>query len=128
MTLLEALVVVAITALIAAIGFPAFHATGTATALRSQSAALVADLHRARAAAIHLDRPVTLGADNDGGGWRWDGGALRLDSPLHLNATQAVTFFPDGSATGGDLAIAAPGRTIRMSVDRVNGQVTTTGR
>jgi len=121
MTLLETLVVVAILGLIAAIGFPAAHAPGSAVQLRSQAQALVADLHRARAAAQHLDRPVTLAADADGGGWRWDGGALRTDPGLRLAASQTVTFYPDGSASGGTLTLRSPARAARIDVDRVTG-------
>ena len=129
MTLLEALVVVAITAMIALIGYPALHTGDTARALRSGSDALVADLHRAHAAAIHLDRPVALAVDTDGGGWRWLGGAERLDHGLRLAAPQgALTFYPDGSASGGTIRLGVPGHAVGIAVDRPSGAVVVSGR
>lgn len=130
MTLLEALVVVAITAMIGAIGWPAMHAGEAARALRSQSAALVADLKRAHAAAVHLDRPVPLTADADGGGWRWDGGALRVDRAIRVHADPAepIVFYPDGSASGATLTIGSKAHPIRLTVDAATGAVTTVGR
>ncbi len=126
MTLLEALVVIAITALISAIAFPKLHNFGDTARLRSESAALVADLHRARAAAIHLDRPITLTARADG--WRWDGGEEHLAPPLRLTMPEPITFYPDGSASGGDATLASPGRSARVSIDRVTGLATVSGR
>ena len=121
MTLLEALVVVAITALLSAISFPLFHAKGDSARLRSGSHALVADLRRARAAALHLDRPVTLVPTPDG--WRWDGGEEHLEPPLRLAGVQPVTFYPDGSATPADLVLAGSGRSAHVAVDSVTGHV-----
>ena len=128
MTLLEALVVVAITALIAALGFPAVRAAGPATHQRSQAAALAADLRRARAAAQHLDRPTRLTADTDGGGWRWDGGELRVDPPLRLAADRPVTFYPDGSASGGTFTLSGGRRPVTITVDRITGHLAIAGR
>lgn len=130
MTLLEALVVVAITAMIGALGFAAARGNHGAAAIRSQSAALVSDLKRAHAAAVHLDRPVALAADVDGRGWRWTGGALRLDPGLRLKAdpAQPITFFPDGSASGAVLTIGTAAHPVRVSIDRVTGNVATSGR
>lgn len=121
MTLLEALVVVAITALLSAISFPMFHAQGESARLRSGSHALVADLRRARAAAIHLDRPVTLTPAFDG--WRWDGGEEHIDAPLRLTGAQPVTFYPDGSATAADLVLAGSERSAHVAVDSATGHV-----
>jgi len=130
MTLLEALVVVAITAMIGAIGWPAMHAGETARALRSQSAALAADLKRAHAAAVHLDRPVSLAADTDGGGWRWDGGALRVDPAIRVRSDPAgpVVFYPDGSANGSVLTIGTATHPVRLTVDGPTGTVVTSNR
>lgn len=123
MTLLETLVVVAIVALITALGYPAVHPAGSAAQLRSQSRALVADLRRARSAALHLDRPVTLTADADGGGWRWDGGAERTDAALRLSADRAIIFYPDGSANGGGFDLRTRTRAVHLDVDRATGAV-----
>jgi len=121
MTLLEALVVVAITALLSALAFPMFHAQSDAAHLKSGSHALVADLRRARAAAILLDRPVTLTPVPDG--WSWDGGADHLDARLRLTAQQPVTFYPDGSATAADLTLGAAGNAAHVAVDPTTGHV-----
>ncbi len=130
MTLLEALVVVAITAMIGAIGWPAMHAGEAARALRSQSAALVADLKRAHAAAVHLDRPISLAADADGGGWRWDGGALRVDPAIRVHADPVgpVVFYPDGSASGSVLTIGTVRHPVRLTVDGPTGTIVASSR
>lgn len=129
MTLLEALVVVAITAMLAAIGYPALHTGDTARAVRSGSTALVADLHRAHAAAIHLDRPISLAADADGMGWAWLGGIERLDGGVRIAAPQgAITFYPDGSTSGGTMRLGVPGHIVNIAIDRPTGTVGVTGR
>ena len=127
MTLLETLVVVAILALVGAIGWPEMRGRGAGAVLRADTGALVADLKRARAAARHLDRPVTFAADADGRGWRWDGGAFRLEAPLRL-AADPVVFFPDGSATGRTLTLGGGPNLVSVRVDRATGQLAIGGR
>lgn len=129
MTLLETLVAVAILALISAVAFPLARGDAPGGRVRTESAALVADLRRSRAAAIRLGRPVTLAADADGGGWRWDGGALRTSPGVTLRSAAPVTFWPDGSAQGGPLTLgAARGGAVTLEVDRATGVLGATRR
>jgi Tfp pilus assembly protein FimT len=97
-TLLEALVVVALTVLVGGIAFPAIDHLNRGLAFESARATLVADLKATRAAAMRAGRPAALEIAGDGSGYAWAGGAVRLDGGIRLGADHRVAFAPDGSA------------------------------
>jgi general secretion pathway protein H len=125
MTLWEALVVVAITALVATVTFPRVERATTTLALREEATALNASLRLARAQAVRLGTPVTFSVTRDGKGYGWSGSALR---PLHDGFTVtpaggAVVFYADGSSSGGMLALATARGNVPYRIDPTTGAV-----
>ncbi len=126
MTLLEALVVVAVTAMVGAITFPNLGRMLDAARLRQAAGTLQADLRIARAEAVGRDQrvEVDLSTDNHGYGW---GGVEKSRTPpgvvLARTSSDPLTFFADGSASGGGLVVASPSRRIVVSVDPATGAV-----
>ncbi|WP_298191378.1 type II secretion system protein [Novosphingobium sp.] len=108
-TLLEMLVVLAITGLITGLLYPQI---GTATlAIRQRLAReqVAAGVEAARAMALRSGGPVALSADRDApallvGGTR----RITLDATGQIRLTmrpQTIMFYPDGSTTGGQLVL-----------------------
>lgn len=121
--LIEAMVVVAITVMIGAIAFPELRA-GVARATFQQAAAgLRADLRMARAQALRTGVRVDLVIASDGYGYGWTPGPRRiLVNGVRLSpAGASVSFFPDGSATGGRLRLAAGRRAVEVGISPVTG-------
>ena len=118
-TLIELLVALAIAALLAGIAFPALqHRLGQSAAAEARmTTALV--LTQARADAIAGAAPVRVSwsaprrmlLSSSGRPARSLPESVQLEWP-----TQGFAFFPDGTANGGDGAIAAAGRGSRFRV------------
>jgi general secretion pathway protein H len=118
-TLIESLVVLAITAAIAALVFPSFERAMDAAALSRATSWLEADLRWARAQALAGGAQQTLGVAADGQTWAWSGGGeRRLPDPVRITQASAapIAFFRDGSAVGGALALSAGGRSAAVLV------------
>lgn len=127
MTLIEALVVVAIAAMISAIGWPSLRSAAEGGRFNAASAALVADLRDARAAAIRSGAPVSFELAPDGRGYAWSGAAAReVGGGARITGASGdpLQFYADGSTSGGAIAIAAGRRGQRAVIDRVTGAVT----
>ena len=125
MTLLETLVAVGVMALIATVAFPRVERAVGGVTLREETTALVANLRLARAQAIRRAEPVTFSVARDGHGYGWSGSALReVPGGLSLApANASVTFYPDGSATGGDFGVTGRAGRLPIHVDPVTGAV-----
>lgn len=110
-TLIEMLVVLAITALVAALGWPAAERAIAAAEFRgraAQGAALLAET-RARAIARHETVRFQPGDAIAQARWTLPQGGL--------------AFFADGSASGGEAVLAARGRRARFAVDAATGAI-----
>lgn len=109
-TLLEMLVVLAVTALIASLSWPVLQGALAGQQFRSALATSQADLVQASARAIALDRPVRFVPSGS------------LDTNIRLAMPdRGITFFPDGSSNGGVLVLSEGRRETRVVVDPVTG-------
>jgi general secretion pathway protein H len=125
-TLLETLVVIAITALIGAIVFPDMERSLRSLTVRQTAAMVQANLRIARGEALRGDQMVAFAVDADGGGYAWTNGpAQRAPAGVELSLAnrRPITFFPDGSSSGGEVTLAGAGRQVTVSVDPQTGAV-----
>lgn len=122
-TLVEALVVVALTAAIAELAFPALSGAIRSTAFTEAAVGLRADLHMARAQALSTDQRVELVVQPGGRGYGWSPGPQRaLLGGLSLAPVgPAATFYPDGSASAATLALGNGRSSVRFVVDATTG-------
>ncbi len=132
-TLIETLVVVAITALVALIGLPQMR-QGLLTLSQRQAVAVVAArLRLARAQALREDAPVAFAVAADGAAYGVVGSVptptppgVTVSIPRGLSSGRIV-FYGDGSASGGAVAISAGRRTLRVIVSPDAGAVAVQG-
>ena len=116
-TLIEMLVVLAVLALISSLAFPAVERAFARERFRAAGADLEMRLHAAR------DTAITRGQVT-----RFDPGAVPQGLALAGPRT-GIVFYPDGSATGGQLvlgAVAGEGtapRQFRLAVDGATGRI-----
>lgn len=110
MTLLESLVTVAITLLLATIAFPAMDRAAQSLAQAQARVALVADVRTARASALREGRAVALVIGANGDRYMVDGRIVVLPDGLRLSSRpgRAIAFYPDGTANGSTLALTGP--------------------
>jgi general secretion pathway protein H len=122
-TLIEALVVVAVTALITTLIYPDFRQAVARAAFEQAAAGVRADLRIARAQAIRSGERVQIEVAADGRTYGWTPGPRRgLVGDMTLApAGDAVLFFPDGSAANGEMALGDARRRIRFEVDDGTG-------
>ena len=132
-TLVEVMIVLAVTAMIAAVAIPSFQSVITTNTLATQANDLVAALNYARSEAVKRRQSVALSANN-GNNWEdgWtitdaDGTLLRNYDALRGNSTLTATtntvqYLPSGFVNSAasitfDLCINAgePGRQIELS-------------
>jgi type II secretory pathway pseudopilin PulG len=134
-TLIETLVVVAITALVALIGLPQMR-QGLLTLSQRQAVAVVAArLRLARGQALRADAPVAFAATPDGTAYGVIGGTptptppgVTVRIPHGTTASDArIVFYGDGSASGGVVAVSAGRRTLRVVVSPGAGAVAVQG-
>ena len=99
-TLIEALVVVAITALISNLGFARFQSMIGGQEFRTAISAVTLGAREARARAIRTGQPAPLTLTSD---------ALKLPASVTLQQPpQQIRFFADGTSNGGQLRLPAP--------------------
>lgn len=114
MTLMEALVVTAVTVLVGGIMFPSLQRSTERLAEAQARTAMTADLRRSRADAVRSARPVTLTVADDGRSYRVGGVRRELTAGVTLApAGAALTFHADGSIRGAPLALKTPARGAR---------------
>ena len=133
-TLLELLVALSIMALLAALAVPIVGRGFTGPAIETAANGLAADLRRLRQDAVSLRREATLVVDLEGRSYSTSSdGRVRAFAPevavLAARPRPArgrefvVTFFGDGSATGGSIALTAGERRRHIAIDRLSGRV-----
>ncbi|MGC1305141.1 MAG: GspH/FimT family pseudopilin [Caulobacteraceae bacterium] len=126
-TLIEALVVVSISAMIGAIVFPELQRGLASAAFAEGVSGVRADLRIARAQALSSGEPVQIEVAADGRSYGWTPGPERgLVGGLSLSpAGPAVLFYPDGSASGGELALSNGRAQARFEVEAATGVLRT---
>ncbi|HZL00667.1 MAG TPA: type II secretion system protein [Caulobacteraceae bacterium] len=126
-TLIEALVVVAITALVSLVGFPRLQQGLLTLAQRQTAAVVAARLEETRADAMRADGRAVFAIAADGRGFGASSGAgARIPSGLRLVARPlaAIAFHGDGSSSGGSIRVVGGGRAVAIHVASTTGVVT----
>src|SRR5262249_49052461 len=133
-TLIEMLVVITILALAASVAMPALTKPSDAVRLQASARAVINALRVSRAAAIAHNAEVTVVIDVQHR--TIESAAVprhSLGSDIAAKITfaeperrgrnaGAFRFFPDGSATGGDVQLALAGREARICLDWLTGE------
>ena len=127
-TLLEALVVIAIVALIAGMIAPNMRTSLDVLSLHESAAVLQADLRVAHATAMRTGNPVTVKPLPGGHGYDWIGGTKHLPADMTLSMSAPVTFMPDGSLIPVDIKIASGNRHVPIVIDGTSGAITAGGK
>jgi general secretion pathway protein H len=122
-TLLEALVALAITALIAGIVVPNMVQALDILTLQETTRLLQADLRVARETAIRTGQKVDLEATNHGHEYDWIGGSRFLPPSITLKMSNPLVVYPDGSVQTATITISSGRRQYPISVDSVTGAV-----
>jgi general secretion pathway protein H len=100
--------------------------------LRAESAAddIAQALAEARSLAISLNREVQVTFDERDSTWQLDGSPAKLPAGVVIAAPRrdhdgqsAITFYPDGSSTGGQVVVSARHRAWMVGVDLRTGTV-----
>jgi len=123
-TLIEMLVVVGILALITGLVFPAWTSPLQRVALYQARANLVANLRTARADSVRESDVVTLQLAEDGRGYGWEQSSVVLPRTIGVDgASRSITFFADGSSSGGALKVTGGDRSLAVEIDPATGLV-----
>ena len=122
-TLLETLVVVAITAMIAAIIAPEMMRALDILTLHQSARLLQADLRVARATAIRTGQKVDLEASNHGHEYDWIGGSRFLPPTITLSMSGPYVVYPDGSIQPATITLTSQKRNVTLTVDAVTGAI-----
>jgi prepilin-type N-terminal cleavage/methylation domain-containing protein len=121
-TLIEMLTVMGIFGLISAMVFPAWMNPLQRAQLVEVRTALVSNLRLARALAVHEDRPVRFDLSADGRAYRWERSWVMLPPTVAMESRpQSITFFHDGSSSGGELKLIEHAWRARVAVDPTTG-------
>lgn len=124
MTLLEALVVIAVTVLVGGLIFPAMQRSLPRLGAGQALTGFAADLRQARATAVREGRPRGVSVAADGAGYVAEGRARPLPPGVRLAPAGAgVVFQADGSSRGGVFAVSGA-RAAEVAVDGATGAVT----
>lgn len=124
-TLLEALVVIAIMGMIAAIVAPNIGASLDLLSLRQSASVLQADLRVARATAMRTGSRVTVTPLAGGRGYDWIGGTKRLPANISLKMSAPVSFLSDGSFVPANVALVSGKRRLPIGFNVTTGAITT---
>lgn len=127
-TLLEALVVIAIVAMIAALVAPNIGASMDLLSLRQSTSVLQADLRVARATALRTGSTVTVTPLKNGQGYDWIGGTRRFPNAIRVSMSGPVSFMADGSMIPATISIASGSRHIPLNINSTTGAITAAGR
>jgi len=121
-TLIEMLVVVGIMGLVAVLVFPAWSSPLQRIQLYEARAALVSHLRTARADSIRQGAPVRLEVNDSGRGYGWEEHRTALPTGVVIDGDPAtITFFADGSSSGGELKVSGRRRSLSVEVDPATG-------
>lgn len=129
-TLIEMIVVLAVLALVAGLVLTRGPQRSAALEMRAASAAVAQTLRLARSRAIAGNQPVPVQFDPRAAAFRLGSDPVRsLPRGFALAVTVAegqgasILFLPDGSSTGGKVALAGGGRAAQVGVDWLTGRV-----
>lgn len=125
-TLIETLVALGIAVLISVMIFPDLERTLQTLALRQTAAVVQANLRVARGEALRGDQMIAFAVDGDGQGYSWTNGpSQRAPRGVVMRASDGrpITFFPDGSSSGGQIAVSGAGLRMDIAVDPQTGAV-----
>jgi len=137
-TLIELLVVLAVIGLIAALASPDIQRVLPGVELRAAARGLAAELRATRAEALGRSTPATLALDLDRRRYRpadaAQATALPAGVPLAATVADAdrrgpnrriavFRFFPDGTATGGDITLGRGEAAYVLTIDWMTGHV-----
>jgi general secretion pathway protein H len=121
-TLIEMLVVVGIVGLVAVLVFPAWSSPLQRVQLYEARAALVSHLRTARADSVRQGVQVALEVTDGGHGYGWEERQTALPAGVIIDGDPAtITFFADGSSSGGELKVTGRGRSLSVEVDPASG-------
>ena len=132
---MELLVVLAILGLAVALAVPSLGRALPGLELRREVRTVADALREARVLAIAANRETTLVIDVQQGTLQLGGGtAIRLDPQLGLSLRTAssetsgtgvggISFFPDGTSTGGRVTLSLGERQRHVVVDWLTGKV-----
>jgi general secretion pathway protein H len=121
-TLIEMLVVIGILGLVTALVFPAWSSPLRGVQLAEARASLIANLRTARAASVRGGEAVRLELTDDGRGYGWSGARVSLPAPVSVDGDpRAITFYADGSSSGGLLTLSERERAVRVAIDPATG-------
>lgn len=134
-TLVELLVVLVIMGAVLAVVPPLFDRGLSTTELRSVAREMVAAMRSARSTAVSTRSPVAFTLDLEHHRYQVAKRrevslpeALQLElvtgqSQLRGTGAGSITFYSDGSASGGELTLLDGARRIRLDVDWMSGRV-----
>lgn len=123
-TLIEALVVVAITMLVTLIGFPRLQQSIVTLAQRQTTATVAARLREARATARLVDHPIVFAVVANGRAYGWRDALVQAGPGVQVATAQGpIAFYSDGSSSGGAVWVTAGRRSYLVGVDAANGAV-----
>ncbi len=128
-TLIEALALVAITALVSLIGFPSLRQGLLVLEQRQTAAVIAARLRQARAEALRRDTATVFAIAPDGRAYGAPDGVMRrTPAGVSLSARGEgdgrIFFQGDGSSSGGVVRIRAARRALSVTVASPGGAVT----
>lgn len=124
MTLMEALVVVAITALVSGIGFARLRADSEGAAWRNDVAALTAAVRSTRAEAIRTGQPAAIDIAPGGRAFGMRGAAAtELMGDGRIDGDPTIRFFGDGSSSGGAVTLSEGAHRTTVTVDMATGVI-----
>ncbi|HUO99060.1 MAG TPA: GspH/FimT family pseudopilin [Rhizomicrobium sp.] len=125
-TLIEALAVLAIAAIIATIAFPRVQSMIAQAMFRQSESVVLAEIRTAHAAAMRNGAPVTFDVSDDGSQFGLNQEMthrLPAGYVLSLDSSGALTFYPDGTASGGNVTLTGAARSLAVAVDPDNSAV-----
>ncbi|HEV2673307.1 MAG TPA: GspH/FimT family pseudopilin [Aliidongia sp.] len=134
-TLIELMVCLALVAATLAMASPVLGRLQSGFAFRNAAHDVADQMQQARARAIDGGRPAEFAIDLSTGVYRGGPDRIRrLPSGLQLSmltvdgerlgrSAGAIRFFPDGSSTGGGIALVQGNRRLDVRVDWVTGRI-----
>ena len=123
-TLLELLVVLAITGLMISIAMPFTVRTIENAELRADAREVVSDLRQLRQRAIDRQQTIAVGALSENS-WPSGGRAIRHRAQfVQQGRGRALLFYPDGTSSGGTLRLREGSRSVDVDVAWLSGAIT----
>jgi Tfp pilus assembly protein FimT len=123
-TLIEALAVVGIMALVIMVGFPRLQQNMTTLVRRQAATAVVERLREARSTALLKDQPIVFSVADNGRLYGWRGSTARTNAGVYLRPTSGpIAFYGDGTSSGGSVIVTSARRSYLIGVDAGNGAI-----